>query len=1119
MAQQWVTPAGSLANLLIGVPVSIQLEAFDTLGQSVVPIYSVSGTGTLPPGLTLSNSGVISGTPAYSTPSNNYWTTQTYNFTVRLTSTDGAQSVDEAGRPQPYRTFSIIITNVVNNNFNWITAAGDLGTVPNGEFYSLRLQAETSSSESITYSFLSGELPPGMEIIPTGYLQGVPTFLNPVGVNQSETYRFTIRATTASGHVNDRSFALTLTNVYNPIITPNSPLDRVSLIDPVTKLPTGQSILSDYPPGVVTLGAAFDGTYFSQQLEVFELNPNVQIEWMLKEGDLPLGLTLSSTGLISGYIQPLQLTGAFGPPGYDGDRVVDTVIVEQEEFGSSPYDFNQLNQSLNYKFAIQAYDGANYSVQKYILQVVSRSDFTADSTVLLNNTQLTVDSGKTYIPLLLNDSSNPLPEGRQDSYYAYKFNGIDFGGDQLTYSIVNIIGAFDTYVNGVDAGFDYHGDDVTHAGGVGFDSYNARVAGIGNLPGLALDPQTGWLYGKLLPQSLALQMYEFGIQVSKTVDGVTYFSQAKYFKLPVLGNINNTVNWTTPKNMGTIDNGSVSDLSIKAVSSREQPIVYSIYDVAGFPAGLPQGLQLMPSGAISGRVSFEAFSLDGYATTFDNNLLTVDRTYTFTALATTLDGTASSYQEFNLTINVVDQKPYVNLYLQAAPNMPQRSKYHAIVNNTEIFSADLIYRADDPWFGVNQKINMLFLPGLNSVSLAEYRQAAELNHWNKTYTFGSVKTAVVLDNNYLVKYEVVYVEVVDPGENTQGQGPGLEINLSGVIANPYVDDHGNNFYTIYPNSSQNMIKRLVNNVGYYDQSSLPPWMTSNQPSATTGIFDAPLGYTPAVVLAYTVPGGGQEIAYRLKAAGVDFGEIEFSTDRYYVDNFYSTNFHANSWIGGAETTFDTLPKTNIGSIVAQVTYGVTAEFDQINGRTVDYVNSRGGIDGITTFQSGDTLIFIQQENFLNPGPYDGWVDYTDTIANGVTGRGGYSNEPFDSYTVVPGYLESAHNPAVVNQRGGVWQIDIVDNIIMLSFVQSILLNDRVQILNGKNYKSSIFYYNSILGAGHSVPYYTIFNISSLKAVTTTFNSGTTRFFSRRDHYYTPESQDQILKFPQATAFN
>jgi hypothetical protein len=527
----------------------------------------------------------------------------------------------------------------------------------------------------------------------------------------------------------------------------------------------------------------------------------------------------------------------------------------------------------------------------------------------------------------------------------------------------------------------------------------------------------------------------------------------------------------------------------------------------------------MPSGAISGRVSFEAFSLDGYATTFDNNLLTVDRTYTFTALATTLDGTVSSYQEFTLTINVVDQKPYVNLYLQAAPNRSQRSKYHAIVNNTEIFSADLIYRADDPWFGVNQKINMLFLPGLNSGSLAEYRRAVELNHWNKTYTFGSVKTAVVLDDTYRVKYEVVYVEVVDPGENSQGQGPGLEIDLSGVIANPYVDNHNNNFYTIYPNSSQNMIKRLVDNIGYYDQSSLPPWMTSNQPSATAGIFDAPLGYTPAVVLAYTVPGAGQEIAYRLKAAGVDFGEIEFSTDRYYVDNFYSTNFRANSWIGGSETTFDTLPKTNIGSIVAQVTYGVTAEFDQINGRTVDYVNSRGGIDGITTFQSGDTLIFIQQENFLNPGPYDGWIDYTDAITNGVTGHGGYSDEPFDSYTVVPGYLESAHNPAVVNQRGGVWQIDIVDNIVMLSFVQSILLNQRVQILNGKNYKSSIFYYNSILGVGHSVPYYTIFNISSLKAVTTTFNSGTTRFFSRRDQYYTPESHDQILKFPQATAFN
>ena len=34
---------------------------------------------------------------------------------------------------------------------------------------------------------------------------------------------------------------------------------------------------------------------------------------------------------------------------------------------------------------------------------------------------------------------------------------------------------------------------------------------------------------------------------------------------------------------------------------------------------------------------------------------------------------------------------------------------------------------------------------------------------------------------------------------------------------------------------------------------------------------------------------------------------------------------------------------------------------------------------------GDTLIFIKQENFLNPGPYDGWVNYSDAfIGDNIT---------------------------------------------------------------------------------------------------------------------------------------
>ena len=147
---------------------------------------------------------------------------------------------------------------------------------------------------------------------------------------------------------------------------------------------------------------------------------------------------------------------------------------------------------------------------------------------------------------------------------------------------------------------------------------------------------------------------------------------------------------------------------------------------------------------------------------------------------------------------------------------------------------------------------------------------------------------------YKVKYEVVYISIADPAENADGRGPPTLLDLTTQITNPYIA--GQQSYTVlYPNSSENMIKQLTDGIGYYDQSSLPPWMISNQPDPTSvSKFRAPLGYTKAVVLAYTKPGASKLIAYRLKQEGITFNNIEFTVDRYLVDNYYTTNFDLTS---------------------------------------------------------------------------------------------------------------------------------------------------------------------------------------------------------------------------------
>jgi hypothetical protein len=1173
----WVTPSGSIANLEIGYEQSVTILAVDTTNNGAVLNYQVIG-GSLPPGMLMDSYGVISGTPIYSSPSNNTFTTLVYDFVVRVSTTNPLTPVD--------RNFSIILNNNFGLIFSWVTPPGSLGTIPNGEFYQLPLQV---SSPGAKFEFISGELPLGMQVVHTGYLQGVPELSSSIDVGTSTTYRFSIRATSSTGQIRDQAFSLNITNVYGPIIQPTT----------------------------VNLGSYFDGSYYSQQLRVIEPNPSTVISWTIDGGQLPPGLILDSTGLISGYILPAVETGSFGPSGYDATLytgpVVDagkfipgkeyiittvgttdftligsqnnnlytafvatgagsgtgsayianqTTIVNKQYLDIGPYDFNQTNQTISYSFTVRAYDGANYDLQNYILTVVSRTGYTADNTnIFADNSFLTTDTSNTYTPVLLN-SSKTLPTGRANSYYAFKFDGLDFQGDSITYSLSNIAGTFDSYVYEVDAGFDYGGTGpgggpeapptptTAGRGGVGFDSSGSIDNKQFNLPGLVLDAQTGWVYGKLTAQSSSYQTYSFGVIVSKTRNGVVYSSTPIFFTLPVLGDVNNVVKWITSPDLGTINNGSVSELALEAVNIEGKPLVYTLVDSKDVPIRLPQGLKLISTrqngkylGLLSGRVSFESFSVDDYATTFDNNKLTIDKVYKFTVQAATDDATynpdgsintppsAYAIQEFTLTLDIIDIEPYDNLYLQALPTWDQRQIFDSVIKDTEIFVPELIYRPTDPWFGVSDKIKMLFLTGLQADSLDTYANAILENHYTKAYSFGDINTAVVLDNNYNVKYEVVYINVLDPEELTTvdsrvgRKGPPQTLNLTSTIANPYIDANGNQYKIVYPNSSENMTKELVQNVGYYDQSSLPPWMTSNQLDPTSpNKFNVPVGFTKAVVLAYTVPGASKLIAYRLRNSGINFKTIEFTVDRYVVDNFYTTNFNTTDKVYelGRETTFDTNPNINIGKLVGSATYAVSVPYNQINGRPVDYIKAQGGIDKVTNFKNGDTLVFVKQESFLNPGPYDGWVNYYDAYIgdNVVTPLvEGYDNIPYDRYTIVPGYLEKEIGTSSVNQRGSIWKINIINNIVTLTPVLEVLPNNRVNIIAGGTYGGSILYYDPTLAIGQTVPYYKIYKIgSNVNKIRTTFNADTTKFFNYRDNYYKPEENDQYLKFPQFGTF-
>jgi len=144
---------------------------------------------------------------------------------------------------------------------NWVTAKGDLGTIPESQFFSLQFEATELSDQSLTYSFISGELPGGMYVTASGELRGAPTILS--SVDQIKTYSFTVRASNPDGLVADRSFTITVSNTVGPVITPRPDL----------------------------VSAFFDGEFMSYQFESTNDNPSSTAYWTLLNGDLPPGTT------------------------------------------------------------------------------------------------------------------------------------------------------------------------------------------------------------------------------------------------------------------------------------------------------------------------------------------------------------------------------------------------------------------------------------------------------------------------------------------------------------------------------------------------------------------------------------------------------------------------------------------------------------------------------------------------------------------------------------------------------------------------------------------------------------------------------------------------------------
>jgi hypothetical protein len=704
---------------------------------------------------------------------------------------------------------------------NWVTPAGTLGTIPEGVFYNIPLVA--ISDKDVYYRVIAGNLPPGIQINETGVLSGNPSVASkvqgvPLAVGADTTSRFVVRAyterivanQTVVDQLSDRTFSLTV---------------------------TGQSTVTWVTPAG-TIGTYFDGSQISG-LTLNYTDPDVYATDIvtLIAGALPTGLTVSTSGVISGYITP------------NPDATVTLTT---------------------YSFTLRVSNGTSSDVRTFSLSIYARALMTADNThVTADNTYITADIGPIQPPIITTPVGS-IGSTRSDNFYAFQFTGLDFAGNEFEFINITALP-----------------------------------------PGMTIDPISGWMYGYIPYAGVLSTDYEFKLIV-REVANPTNYSEPYTFSLTVTGPVNSDIVWVTPfdaaeraqnpSSLGSIDNGATSTFYVEAVNVSGISLSYQL--ASGSDSRLPQGLQLLSSGHIAGRVSFDTFALDGGTTVFDVNLNTVrqpttfDMVAVFTVNAFSVNGLVSVDKTFSITVVRRYQQPFDNLYIQAMPPQNDRDLLNSLLQNPTIFPPALIYRGDDPNFGVARRVIYNHAYGLTATTYEEYIASLNLNHYWKNLVLGKIKTARALDNDGNVLYEVVYSEVVDDLVNNDG----VSVDKQVVLAFPIDANTPTEIDSVYPNSLQNMRDQVIDVVGQ-ESNMLPRWMLSRQADGNV------LGFTPAWVIAYTNPGQSGQIAYNVQTQfGAKLNLVDFKVDRYELDNFLTKNWdrQEQQWIPHPPTltTFD-----------------------------------------------------------------------------------------------------------------------------------------------------------------------------------------------------------------------
>lgn len=283
----------------------------------------------------------------------------------------------------------------------WITPAGTLSTLTERVIVNIPLEA-TSLVGPVTFTLIAGSLPRGLRINNSatqgGYISG-----SPVEVKRYTTSRFVIRASDGVD-IEDRTFSINVDGTDIPVWTTQEGFLNVG--------PAESFFVLDNSRVDFQLVARDDDETAGDILEYFLLP---------MAGELPPGLSLSSSGRITGFTDPIfaleynsNVLGGYDTAPWD---VIPLDFVEAQSNGFDSYFYDNVNYDYSessrtprrlsrvYTFGVAVSDGVNSVNRIFKIYVVTEEFLKADNSIVqVDTTVFQADSGSGRLPLWITES-------------------------------------------------------------------------------------------------------------------------------------------------------------------------------------------------------------------------------------------------------------------------------------------------------------------------------------------------------------------------------------------------------------------------------------------------------------------------------------------------------------------------------------------------------------------------------------------------------------------------------------------------------------------------------------------------------------------------------------------